>query len=283
MAAGTFVIPNPLGGNFVRLVQIVAVPLAVAALASVRRSLLAPCAVAVACALMWSLYPAVVAAADWWGDESIEAGYHAPLVEEVRRRNADGKPLGRLEIPFTVNHWESLFVGTQVPFARGWERQVDLEHNAPLYDPDLDVEEYGAWLRDNGVRWVAIAGTDIDHAGINEQQVVERHAGRDPEWLRLVWSNADWRLYEVVGYSPIVEPPAELVEQGTDWLRLHTSAPATVTIRYHDSPYLTITGGACLDVDESGWIVAHLPSAGEYRLSVDPATAWVTSTPDLCV
>jgi hypothetical protein len=232
---------------------------------------------------MWSLYPAVVAAADWWGDESVEAGYHAPLVEEVRRRNADGKPLGRLEIPFTVNHWESLFVGTQVPFARGWERQVDLAHNAALYDADLSIEQYRAWLHDNGVRWVALSDTAIDHAGIHEQQVVERHAGRDRRVLKLVWSNPDWRLYEVVGYTPIVESPAELVEQGVDWLRLRTPAPATVTIRYHDSPYVTIDGGACLDVDESGWIVAQFPSAGEYRLSVDPAKTWLGSSDDLCM
>ena len=169
-----------------------------------------------------------------------------------------------------------------MPFARGWERQVDLARNAPLYAQDLTVVQYRAWLRDNGVRWIAVADAPLDHAGAIEQRLID---GSDPDqipWLRPVWSNDDWRLFEVDRYTPIVERPAELVEQGTDSLVVHTDRPATVTIRYRYSEYLTVDGSACVEPDEQGWIVAHLPAAGEYRLTVDPATAWATATPGLC-
>ena len=120
LAAGVlFLVPNPLGGNFVRLAQIVAVPIAVAALPSVRRALLVPFTVALLVGFGWSLQPGVVAAVEWWGDESADVAFHQPLIDQVRARNLDGRPVGRLEIPFTENHWESFFVAAEVPF-RAW-------------------------------------------------------------------------------------------------------------------------------------------------------------------
>ena len=123
-----FVVPNPLGGNFVRLCHMVAIPLAVAAVPAVRRSLRPPVLVALVGSITWSLYPGYVAARDWIGDDSLAAAYYEPLVAQLRAGNRDGRPVGRVEIPFTKNHWESFFiVAEDIPYARGWERQVDIE------------------------------------------------------------------------------------------------------------------------------------------------------------
>jgi hypothetical protein len=282
MAAVVFLVRNPLGGNFVRLPQIVAVPIAVSAFPTVSKRWRAPFAVALTAGIAWSVHPGVVAAVEWWGDESIDAAYHEPLIEEVRRRNLDGAPIGRLEIPFTENHWESLFVASEVPFARGWERQIDLERNSTLYDVGLTGEEYRAWLLDNGVRWIALPDVALDHAGRPEQVAID---GADLDrngWLRLIWSNDDWRLYEIDDYEPIVEAPAELIEQGTDSIVVRTPRPATVTIRYRYTQHLTISGSACVADDGSGWIVAELPAPGEYRLTVDPAATWLGTAADQC-
>jgi hypothetical protein len=140
-----FFVPNPLGGNFLRLAQMVAVPLAVAVAPEARRFGRRVPALAVAVAVigtLWSMQPGVDAAQDWIGDASIDPEYHRPLIDEVQARNADGSALGRLEIPFTENHWESMFVAPEVPYARGWERQVDLVRNAVLYSPALTLGEY---------------------------------------------------------------------------------------------------------------------------------------------
>jgi hypothetical protein len=267
-----FVVPNPLGGNFVRVCHMVAIPLAVAALPGVRRSLRAPLVIGLVALVAWSVQPGVIAARDWWGDESLEAAYYEPLIAQVQARNRDGEPIGRLEIPFTKNHWESFFiVARDVPYARGWERQVDLVRNEPLYDANLTLAQYHEWLLANGVRWVAVPDVTLDHAGVIEQKLIDGSRANELGWLRPVWFNDDWRLFEVSDYVPIVDPPGELVEQGPDFLVVRTPRPATLTIRYRYSEYLTITGSACVTAGPSQWIVAELPAAGEYRLAVDPA------------
>ena len=91
----------------------------------------------------------------------------------------------------------------------------------------------------------------------------------DITWLRLVWRNEDWRLYEVVDYQPIVDLPAELIEQRTDSLVVRSDRPATVTIRYRYTEHLTITGAACIEASDEGWITAHLPAADVFELRVD--------------
>jgi hypothetical protein len=246
--------------------------MAVAAAPAVRRSLRAPLVAGLVAAIAWSVQPGVIAARDWWGDESLDAAFYEPLVTQLRARNRDGQPIGRLEIPFTKNHWESYFVvAADIPYARGWERQVDLIRNEPLYDPTLTVAEYHDWLLANGVRWVAIPGVALDHAGVVEEHLIDQPGASEIEWLRPVWFNDDWRLFEVSDYAPIVDPPGELVEQGADFLVVRTERRATITIRYRYSDYLTITGAACVSHDPAGWIVAELPAAGEYRLAVDPA------------
>src|SRR5215207_6486070 len=70
-ACVVFLVPNPLGGNYVRLAQIVAVPLAVIALAHVRKAMLVPFVVCLAGAVCWSVQPGLVAAVEWSGDASV--------------------------------------------------------------------------------------------------------------------------------------------------------------------------------------------------------------------
>jgi hypothetical protein len=111
----------------------------------------------------------------------------------------------------------------------------------------------------------------LDHAGVIEQNLIDRSQADDVDWLQPVWFNDDWRLFEVRDYVPIVEPPGELVEQGIDFMVVRTERPATVTIRYRYSEYLRVTGSACVAPDPAGWIIAELPTAGEYRMTVDPA------------
>ena len=264
-----FAVPNPLGGNLVRLTQFVAVPVALLGVGTVRRRV-RPAAVALLlAATAWSASFGVVAALDGTGDPSTHRDYHQPLIDEVVALNADGRPLGRVEIPFTENHWESYFVAPELPFARGWERQTDLERNKVLYDPDLDGATYHQWLLDNAVRWIALPDVALDEGGRPEGELLERAASLD--WLEPVWHDAHWQLFEVRDYTPIVDAPATLVSQDVDQIVITTPRAAVVTIRYEYSDDLSITDGACLVGDQDdGWMTAHLPSAGEYRLQATP-------------
>lgn len=280
-AVVVFLVPNPLGGSFSRLTQIVALPLCLAGLRPLRGVPRAVLGLLVVGGLAWSILPAVGAAVDAYGDESNDIGYHQPLIEEVRARNDDGRPVGRLEIPFTENHWEALFVAAAVPYARGWERQIDLARNPELYDERLTVEGYHRWLVDNAVRWIAVPDVPIDEGGLAEVRLLEREGtALDIAWLRLVWHDRHWRLYEVSGHRPIVDLPAELLEQGPDTLLIRTGRPATVTIRYRYTEHLTISGDACIEPRPDGWITARLFDEGVYRLGVDPVRSW-NDTPTL--
>ena len=282
-----FVVPTPLGGNFVRLAQFIAIPLAVAGAARlgvtapvVVRSVLATGAIAGA---VWTVQPAVVAATVWAGDASTDRSFHEPLIEEVRSRNADGLPLGRLEIPFTTNHWESYFVADQVPYTRGWERQIDLSRNAVLYDPSLTSEQLREWALLNGVRWIAVPDAPLDRGGQPEADLINGAGDRTGplDWLEQVWQNEQWSLYEVLDYRPIVDESARLVSQSPDEIVVSTPEPTTVIVRYRYQPGTTISsytpresdvssdnGDACLSETPEGWISAKLPAGGTYVIRV---------------
>ena len=281
-----WIVPNPLGGNFLRFAQLVGIPLGVIALAAIddrRRRWFELLAVV---GVGWAIMPGVQAIGAWSGDESTAVEYHLPLIDQVEARNRDGRPLGRLEIPFTDNHWETWFVATEVPYARGWERQVDLDRNEELYELDSDqltIEDYHAWLHHNAVRWIARPDITLDEGGVAEADVVDQEGiVLDIPWLRLDWRNDDWTLYEVLDYVPIVDPPAVLVRYDADVVVVHTDQAAQVTVRFGYNGGLEIDGGACLIEDADGWIVARLPSPGTYHIVVEAHEALPSVESDDC-
>jgi hypothetical protein len=263
-----FAVPNPLGGNLLRFTQFLVVPaIGVVAGVSARRRPWVLAAI-FAVGTVWSMQVGAVAAVAWSGDASVAATYHEPLVDEVRRRNGDGRPLGRLEIPFTENHWEAYFVAAEVPFARGWERQIDLERNAVLYDESLGVGAYTAWLEGNAVRWVAVPDTDLDEGGSPEARLIA--SGSLDAWLAERWRNDNWVLYEVLDYQPIVDAPARLVAERVDAIVVSTPEPATVVARYEVVDGVSIAPDGCV-LDADGAMLLELPEAGTYTITVDPS------------
>jgi hypothetical protein len=277
-----FLVPNPLGGNFLRFAQFFVVPLTIVGVPSLPLRWARAAAVLALGGVVWSVQFGVVATVQWAGDKSVEAEFHQPLIDEIQARSADGKPVGRVEIPFTDNHWEAYFVASQLPYARGWERQIDLDRNEELYDPELSRGEYHGWLHRNAVRWVAVPDVDLDEGGEPEGAILESY--REIPWIDLVWWNGNWRLYEILDYQPIVDLPAQLVSQTVDELVLTTDEPTVVTLRYEYSEQLAIDGDACLipPVEEGDWMQVYLPAPGQYRVSQDPENLIPGIDPDSC-
>ena len=152
-----FLLATPLGGTAGRLAALVTGPLVLTLLLARHRAGALPA---------WSRHPAALAAlalatvlaAGWqWGsarldvrdavaqERSTRGGYFAPLVAEIQRRSST--PV-RVEIPFTLMHYEALWVAREVPLARGWLRQIDRAHNPLFYDGRLTGARYAGWLRD---------------------------------------------------------------------------------------------------------------------------------------
>jgi hypothetical protein len=254
----TFVVPSPMGQNVSRLGQYAAGPLLVCALRRRRGLLLAALSVPL---LFWQWFPAFDSVAVAGRDASTHAAYYAPLLDYLGAHPADP---GRIEIPFTRRHWESAYVAVDHPLARGWERQVDMGYNPAFYDDTLTVATYGAWLRENAVRYVARPDAPLDPSSTRERAIIDSA----PPYLHEVWRDAHWVLYAVDGYHGLVDGPATLVTLAPESFTVDVSGVAPVRVRVRASSHWTIAddGAGCVDQDADGWVL--LRGTGPGRVTV---------------
>jgi hypothetical protein len=198
------------------------------------------------------------------GDPSVHAVYYAPLLTYL-----DGTgDIGRVEIPFTRLHWEARWVAPQIPLARGWERQLDLEVNPLFYgeqtdSPPLTPARYRAWLGRMAVRWIAVPDVRLDYSATAEAELIAQGL----PYLRPVWRDAHWRVYEVRDATPLADPPARVTTLDSDALTLAVSRPASVKLRVRWTPYwAVVAGNACVEPD-GDWTRLRVRQGGEVRLA----------------
>jgi hypothetical protein len=262
VAVPLYFVPNPMGGNLSRL-AVVGAPILWAA--PRRRVWLH---VAVGLTLVgWQAKP-LLYLPERVEDPSAKAAYHEPLIAAVESLS-DG-PV-RIEVPFTEAHWEAAYIAPELPLARGWERQLDHRFNQVLYSEELDHTMYRSWLIENGVSYVAIPDVPLEGEG-------EREAALAPTapYLHLVWQNANWRLYEVLGSPGMVTGPATLASVTGDKVHLDVEEPGPITLRVRYSSHLTVTDDrGCVAESFDGWTVvdAYLPGPLEISTALDPADA----------
>jgi hypothetical protein len=206
--------------------------------------------------LYWQWYPPVRDWARATGDPSIERGYYDGV---VRFLAAQGATPFRVEVPFTVNHWEARWLASQVPLARGWERQLDRKVNDVFYDGRLTSARYRAWLAETAVRFVALPDVELDESATDEARLIRRGL----PYLRPVWRDRHWRVFEVDHATPIAPG---LVSLGTDSFTLRAARPGGVAVRVRWTPYWHASGGAC--VHRLGdWTWVHAARPGVVRVT----------------
>ncbi|QGN47537.1 hypothetical protein GKC29_12255 [Micromonospora sp. WMMC415] len=219
----------------------------------------------------------LLAAVCWWQppvspadlrsvtDPAARPAYFAPLRDFL----AAQRLTGRVEIPPTRGYWEAASLG-EVPLARGWLRQADIDRN-PLFfttvpgaagtGVPLTPDSYRDWLLDNAVQYVAVPDAPLSWVGRPEADLV---VGGLP-YLTPVWSGPHWRVWAVDGSRPIVGAPGELVRSDAASLTFRAAAAGPVPVRVRHNRWLTVTGGATLAPD-GDWTTVTVPGAGEYRL-----------------
>ena len=101
-----------------------------------------------------------------------DAGYFDP-VREYLALLADQ---ARVEIPFTLGHWEGAQVATEAPLARGWLRQLDTGRHPIFYKGGLNELTYASWLSENAVRYVALPDAKPDASSYRERALIEGQA-----------------------------------------------------------------------------------------------------------
>jgi hypothetical protein len=258
-----FVVPSAIGNNVTRLGISVGVALAVT-LAWEQRARARVLLIAAAVPLALAQWVPAAHALLGDGNASIQAAYFKPLLAFLGRSE---RPLGRIEVVPTALHWEAAYVAPSFPLARGWERQVDTASNPIFYVPgELTAASYRSWLFENGVRFVALPGVALDYAGTAEGALVRSGV----PGLRPVWSNAQWRVYEVVGAPGIVSGPARLLSSnGAEVAVLVTRARATVLVRerYVDA-WRVASGAAVIGPARGGWLRLRATRPGRVVLRI---------------
>lgn len=215
----------------------------------------------------------------------------APLVHQLKRVEADR---GRVEVVPVRSHRESSALAPYVNLARGWNRQRDLDRNPLFYDDTLTADEYHAWLKRWAVHFVVLPADEPDHAARQETELISQGL----PYLREVWGDANWKLYEVKDPTPIADPPATVQLAGADELVLNVRAKGPVLVRIPYSPWLGLVdakghsveapeaeGDDGLPVNRNGcltkevfepseegqpedeWTVLHAPRPGTYRIA----------------
>ena len=243
LCIASFAVASPVGSNVTRLAPLVAGPLAAlywwpkpgrrtAALVAVAVPLLY---------LQWQAPVRDIRTADDNGE--VTAAYFQPLVTYLSTQN--DQPF-RIEIPFTLFHWEAYLMAPEFPLARGWERQLDIKYNGLFYDGTLTASTYRDWLHKVAVRYVAVSDKNLDYSAKQEVALINRGL----PYLDLVFRTRHWRVYAVRNPTPIVQGAASLTDLGSDWLEVNGLRPGIAIVRVRYSPYWAVTeGDGCVSPD----------------------------------
>ncbi|WP_405687064.1 MFS transporter [Streptomyces sp. NBC_00057] len=158
----------------------------------------------------------------------------APLVNELQKVGAER---GRVEVVPASSHREASALAPYVNLARGWNRQADMERNPLFYDDTLDSAGYHEWLDRWAVHYVVLPKGPPDSTGaVQEAELVEQGL----PYLKPVWSDANWRLFEVDSPVPLADPPATVDRAGADELTIHVKTAGRILIRIPYSPWLAL-------------------------------------------
>jgi len=264
-----WLVPNPMGGNAVRLGALFGGPvLAAVILARRPRVSVWFLALFMAGGFYWQVTASVSQIARSVGDPSTSREYFAPAAAWLREQAGPGV---RVEVPPTANHWESAYLASHVELARGWLRQLDTTREDIFYadDKPLTASTYGRWLRRNAISYVALPDAPPDYSSVAESRLIRT----EPPYLDLRWTSAHWRIYAVRKPEPLVEPlaagEASTRSIGRQGFALHVTHPGDFLVRVNFTPYWSIDRGAGCLLRHGDWTVARATHPGVFRVSAD--------------
>jgi hypothetical protein len=256
---------TPVGLNATRLAVMFALPV-LAGWAALPRRVPVWALVPVLGAVCYVEPPVTVGDVRDIANPTADRAYFTPLLGRLGQE----KLTGRVEIPATRDYWEAAYLG-DVPLARGWLRQADIDRN-PLFftripgtsgtGVPLTAGTYRDWLAQQAVQFVAVPDAVLTWSGRPEAALVS--AGLP--YLTEVWSGPHWRLYAVAAPQPIVAAPATMVAYTADSVTVDAPAAGDIALRVRYYRWLTATGGA--EVRRAGvWTTLHVPRPGRYTVT----------------
>ncbi len=268
--AGSFVLSTAVGGNADRLGALAAGPVAALALVCASRWRRRALLVLAPLLLYWQVNAPVADYVSTLSNPSVEASYYTPLIGELHALGVGyGAVPARIEVVATADHWEARFLAPHVMIARGWERQLDIHRNGLFYEEStpLTAARYRAWLSQNAISYVALPDAPLDYSASSESRLL---TALRPPYLREVWHSAHWRLFAVLGASPLAQAPAVLTGASNDSLSLYAPRPGSYLVRVRFTPYWAISGGSgCVREAPGGWTEVQVRHAGSTHVGID--------------
>jgi hypothetical protein len=258
LVAAAYLIPNPVGSNAARLVEL----LGPAALVAV--SLMSAPVVALLTALVSMPQPLFyIDEVRGRGEPALDPAFYAPLIQQLEERSVTAP----VEVVPMRRHGESAVAASVVPLARGWLRQVDVGRNDLFYDGSLDPTTYRQWLNDNAVSWVALARGPHDWAAGGEAALVRGGLS----YLQPVWADQRWTLYRVEDATPVVSSPGRQLSRNAVSLTVDLPAAGAYDLRVRWSRWLSASTG-CLEPGPGGWtrVVVDQPTTVRVASSLLP-------------
>jgi hypothetical protein len=257
-----FFTPSALGSNITRL-QYVALPIAVL-VASLRSWRPLPvCVLTIALATAWNLKPLTRSILQDTDNVAANQAYWQPAIEYL---HLHPNPSFRVEAVDTVGHWPAQFLpAAGIPLARGWFRQDDFPGNTLLYH-DLSSQQYQAWLRALGVRYVLLSSAQPDYSAIREAALLR--SGKSG--LHVVYRTPNLTVLEVPRPTGIVTGPsgARVVRFSQTQLVLRVARRGRYRLAVRYSPYWHISAG-CMFGRHDGLSEVVAPRAGTVVLAFD--------------
>lgn len=256
-------IHSPIGSNIERYAVLLAGPLLLCALlggpgkgASWSQLRTPPVAVALCVIGLWVAWGPVRETLAVAGGSDTSAAYYAP-VERFLAERANGP--ARIEVPLTRSHWEAAELAPTVSLARGWEKQLETHFDSVLLARGLNAASYDRWLHQQAVAYVALPDAQLDPSSAQEGRLIRRGV----PYLREVFASAHWRIFRVLGATPLASGPGRLASMGHDSFTLRARSPGTFVVRVHFTRYWSLTRGVgCVARAPGGWTAVSLRRPG---------------------
>ncbi len=254
---------SPMGSNIERYGVLLAGPLLLCAYLGApsdrgrSRAVIGPAALAALCVTaVWVLWGPVRETQAVAGSHATSASYYVPL--ERFLATLPGGPV-RVEVPLTRSHWEAALLAPSVSLARGWEKQLDERYDRVLLRSGLTAASYLAWLRSAAVAFVALPDAPLDSSSSQEGRLIARGL----PYLHLEFASRHWRVYRVLGATPLVSGPGRLAALGHDSFTLVANGPGRFLVRVRFTRYWTLLSGhGCVREAPGGWTQVDLAGSG---------------------
>jgi hypothetical protein len=273
--SGAFLIQSPMGGNATRLGSLLLGPILAFGLWRRQRFALI---LLVPVLIYWQWSPVVRDLEEVNAQPSVSAGYYAPLVDFLRGQpHRDSQ---RVEVLPEAHHWESAYVPQGIYIARGWERQLDRKLNPLFYQSaPITGPEYRSWLDDLGVGYVAVPRAPLDYAALGEKRMIKKGP---PRYLQNAFHNKNWTVYKVRNPAPLAIG-GKMIKLTPQGFVVDASAPGTVLVRVHWTPYWSIEQGTgCVEQGPAGYTMLDVTTPGRFRIGIDFSPVRAVSSGPRC-